>query len=185
MQVVTARPKALGVALALLLVAGVASPARANLWSGACALQVAVTFDSPVRPPVAGPSYEIEASGAADLDVTTSGLQACAITLGGSTFGATSATGRGAAVAWSCAETVAFGSWEQFFDAEGPAGFTGSHILTGPWGAWTLHVQNPALNVVGVGELTIHPADAGKTIGCGVGSIQSLRMVGVLVFQDP
>ena len=179
------RQKTLGAVLALLLVAGGASPARAGLWTGACTVQVAISFDFPVRPPIASTSYTIDAWGAADLDVTTAGLQSCAVTLGGSAFSGTSAHGDGSAVVWSCAETVALGSWDQSFDEEGPANFAGTHVLTGSWGAWTLHVQTPSLNVIGVGELTLHPSDATKTLGCGVGSVESVTMVGTLVFQDP
>lgn len=179
------RKKALGVALALLLVAGAASPARANLWTGACALRVRLTFDSAVRPPVASPSYDLQALPAADLDVTAPGIQPCAVTLSGSTFGTTAAEGSGSALAWSCGGTLGVGSWHQSFDAEGPGGFDGTHVLTGAWGSWTLHVQTPSLNVLGVGELTLDPADATKTLGCGVGSIDSVSMIGVLVFQDP
>ena len=181
----TIRRKTLGAVLALLLVAGAASPARANLWTGTCALQVTISFDFPVRPPIASTSYRIEAWGAADLDVTTSGLQPCAATLAERAFSGTSVVGEGSAIVWSCEETVALGSWDQSFDAEGPPNFVGTHVLTGPWGAWTLHVQTPSLNVLGAGELTLHPLDATKTLGCGVGSIQSVTMVGVLAFQDP
>lgn len=185
MNVVTIRRRALGAVLALVLVTGGAPPARANLWTGSCLLQVTVSFDFPVRPPLASTSYRIEAWGAADLDVTTSGLQSCAATLAGRAFSGTSVVGEGSAVVWSCTETVAIGSWDQSFDAEGPPNFVGTHVLTGPWGAWTLHVQSPSLNVLGVGELTLHPLDATKTLGCGVGSIESVTMVGVLAFQDP
>lgn len=185
MDTTKTRRRMFGLALALCLVAGGASPARAGLWSGACALRVAITFDTPVRPPVASTSYTIEAIGAVDLDVLTPGLQSCAFTLTGSPAGATGAIGHGSALVWSCAETVALGSWHQSFEAEGPPAFSGTHVLTGSWGAWTLHVQTPALNVLGVGELTLDPSAATRTVGCGVGSIESVTMVGTLVFQDP
>ena len=181
----TTRRRIRSAALALCLVVGGASPARAGLWSGACALRVAITFDTPVRPPVASTSYAIEAIGAVDLDVLTPGLQSCAFTLTGRAAGATGAIGHGSAIVWSCAETVALGSWHQSFEEEGPPAFSGTHVLTGSWGAWTLHVQTPTLNVLGVGELTLDPSAATKTIGCGVGSIDSVTMAGTLVFQDP
>lgn len=179
------RPRLLGAALALLLVAGGAAPARADLWTGACALRVTLTFHSPVRPPLSAPGYDIEAAGAADLDLTTPGIQPCARTLSGGAFGTTQAGGSGSATAWSCGTTVARGSWDQSFDEEGPPGFSGSHVLTGTWGDWTLHVQTPSLNVVGVGELALQAVEATKTPSCATGSLQSLTMVGVLVFQDP
>lgn len=185
MKGVKVRRKVLGVTLALVVVAGAASPARANLWTGACALRLTIEFDSAVRPPLASPSYSLRATGAADLDVATPGIQPCATTLTGGAFGGTGAGGAGTALAWSCEGTLAIGSWEQSFDDEAPTGFSGTHVLTGAWGAWTLHVQTPTLNVVGVGEFTLDPADATKTVGCGVGSVGSVTMVGVLVFQDP
>lgn len=185
MNGVTARRKVLGVALALVVVAGTASPARASLWSGACALRLTIDFESAVRPPLASPNYTLSATGAADLDVLTPGVQPCAVTLADSNFSGTAAGGTGSALAWSCAGTVANGWWEQSFGAEGPDGFTGSHVLSGAWGAWTLHVQTPTPNVVGVGEFTLDPSDATKTLGCGVGSLGDVTMVGVLVFQDP
>jgi hypothetical protein len=179
------RPRLVGAALALLLVAGGSAPARADLWTGACALRVTLTFHSPVRPPLSAPGYDIEASGAADLDLTTPGIQPCARTLSGGAFGTTQAGGSGSAAAWSCGATVGRGSWDQSFDEEGPQGFSGSHVLTGTWGDWTLHVQTPSLNVVGVGNLALQAVEATKTPSCATGSLQSVTMVGVLVFQDP
>lgn len=179
------RPRLIGALLALLLVVAAAPPARAALWTGSCALRVTLSFRSPVRPPLSGPSYDIEATGAADLDLTRSGIQPCATTLTSSPTTGTGAGGSGSAIAWSCAGTVATGSWFQDFDAEGPAGFVGSHTLTGAWGAWTLEVQTPTPNVVGVGEFTLQAVEALKTPSCATGSLSSVTMVGVLVFQDP
>ncbi|MDQ3952422.1 MAG: hypothetical protein M3279_05590 [Actinomycetota bacterium] len=181
----TLRIRILGPLLALGLVAGGAAPARAELWTGACALRVTLTFHAPVRPPLSGPGYDLEASGAADLDLTKAGIQSCATTLTGSISSGTSAGGSGRAAAWSCGTTVASGSWSQSFDAEGPGGFVGTHTLTGTWGAWTLEVQNPTLNVVGVGEFTLQAAEALKTTSCATGSLSSVTMIGELVFQDP
>lgn len=178
-------PRFLGALLAVLLVAGPAAPAGADLWSGACALRVTVSFRADVRPPLSSPNYDITASGAADLDLTTPGIQSCAHTLSGEVFGSTAAGGSGNATVWSCAATVARGSWNQSFDAEGPASFSGTHVLTGSWGAWTLHVQSPTLNVVGVAELALQAAEAVKTPSCAAGSLSSVTMIGVLVFQDP
>ncbi|HEX2295164.1 MAG TPA: hypothetical protein VHN37_07640 [Actinomycetota bacterium] len=181
----TTRRTFLGVALALLLIAGAATPARAALWTGACALRATIDFHSPARAPLSTPSYGLSVTGAADLDLMTAGVQPCAFTLAGSAFGGTSAGGEGNAVVWSCAETVARGSWDQSFDDEGPAGFSGTHVLTGSWGAWTLHVQSSSLNAVGVGEMTLQAAEALETPSCAAGQLSSVTMVGVLVFQDP
>lgn len=179
------RPRLLGALLSLLLVAGGAAPARADLWSGACALRVTMSFRSPARPPLSSPNYDISASGAADLDPTTGGIQPCVHTLSGDVLGSTAASGSGNALAWSCGTTVARGSWSQGFGAEGPAAFSGSHVLTGTWGAWTLQINSPTLNVVAVGELTLQAAEATKTPSCAAGSLSDVTMVGVLVFQDP
>lgn len=180
-----ARPRLLGALLTLLLIAGATSPARADLWTGACTLRVEVTFRSPARPPLSSPNYDIQAYGAVDLDPTTSGIQPCVRTLSGEVFGGTFAGGSGTALAWSCAATLARGSWSQSFDAEGPPAFSGSHVLTGAWGAWTLQVQSASLNVVGVGELALQAAEAVKTPSCATGYLSSVTMIGTLVFQDP
>lgn len=185
MTTTTLRIRILGPLLALVLVAGSAAPARADLWTGACTLRVTLYFHAPVRPPLSGPNYDIEASAAADLDLTKPGAQACATTLTGTLSSGTAGGGSGTAAAWSCGTTVASGSWQQSFDAEGPAGFFGTHTLTGTWGAWTLEVQSQSLNVVGVGEFTLQAAEALKTPSCVSGSISSVTMIGELVFQDP
>ncbi|HEX2196814.1 MAG TPA: hypothetical protein VHJ76_07795 [Actinomycetota bacterium] len=181
----TSRHRVVGPLLALVLIAGAAPPARAALWTGACALRVTLHFRSPVRPPISGPNYDIEATGAADVDLTKSGIQPCTTTLTSSPTTGTGAGGSGSAIAWSCAATVATGSWFQTFDAEGPDGFIADHTLTGSWGAWTLHVQTPTPNVVGVGEFTLQAAEATKTPSCATGVLNSVTMVGTLVFQDP
>lgn len=169
--------------VALAAVVNSASPALADPITGACALRLTIQFESAVRPPVAAPSYGLEATGAADLDVTTPGIQPCAVTLSSDASTETSAQGNGSALAWSCTGTLGQGSWEQSFGEEGPAGFDGTHVLTGAWGSWTLHLQSRSLKVAGVGELTLDPADATKTLGCGVGSTGSVTMIGVVVFQ--
>lgn len=179
------KPRLLGALLALLLVTGGATPARAALWSGTCAVQVTIAFRAPLRPPLSAPNYDISAGGAADLDPTTGGMQPCARTLSTEVFGTTAAGGSGHAIAWSCGTTLATGSWEQGFGAEGPAPFSGSHVLTGSWGAWTLAIHSTELNVIAVGELALQASEAGKTRSCATGSLESVTMVGVLVFQDP
>jgi hypothetical protein len=179
------RRRLAGAALTLLLVAGPTAPARADLWTGSCALRVTLSFDTAVRPPLGSPSYDIDAEPAADLDLTTGGIQPCVRTLSSEAFGTTSASGNGDATAWSCGATFARGSWIQTFDAEGPQPFSGTHVLTGSWGNWVLQVQSPSLNVVGIGDFTLQAAEATKTPSCATGSLQSVTMVGVLVFQDP
>lgn len=185
METTRARPRLVAVLLTLLFVAGATGPAHAGLWTGACDVLVQISFRSPTRPPLSSPNYDIQVTGAVDLDPTTPGLQPCVHTLSGEAFGATFAGGSGNALAWSCAGTVARGSWSQSFGAEGPAPFSGTHVLTGPWGAWTLQVQSHSLNVVGVGNFVLQAAEATKTPSCATGSLSSVTMIGTLVFQDP
>jgi hypothetical protein len=173
------------IALALVLVTAAATPARADLWSGACTVRVTLSFRAPVRPPLSSPNYDLVLTGATDLDPLTSGVQACARTLSSEAFGNTGGGGSGTATAWSCGGTLGRGPWHQGFGAEGPPAFSGTHILTGTWGAWTLHVQSSTLNVVGVAELALQAAEATKTPSCATGSLESVTMVGVMVFQDP
>ena len=185
MDTTKARPRLLGALLTLLLVTAGTTPARADLWTGACTVRVEIFFRSPARPPLSSPNYDLEVTGAVDLDPTTAGIQPCVRTLSDEPFGATFAGGSGNATAWSCAGTVARGSWSQSFDAEGPPPFSGTHVLTGAWGAWTLQIQSSSLNVIGVGELALQAAEAVKTPSCATGSLSSVTMIGTLVFQDP
>lgn len=179
------RPRLLCTILATLVVVAGAAPARADLWTGACALRVTIDFRAPVRPPLSGPNYDLYAVPGADLDLTQGGMQSCARTLSSQPLGSTSAEGWGTATAWSCGTTLARGGWTQAFDEEGPQEFSGTHVLTGTWGAWTLHIQSHDLHVVGVGEFTLAPTDAGKTPTCATAALESVTLVGTIVFQDP
>ena len=165
--------------------ASVVPPAHAGLWSGACAVRVTMDFRSPVRPPLASAGYDLSLEGLVDLDLTKSGMQSCVTTLTGEATGGTYAGGSGVASVWSCAGVVAQGTWHQSFDPEGPDGFSGTHALTGGWGAWTLSVANSSLNVLGAGELTLQAVETLKTPSCATGTLSSVTMVGTLVFQDP
>ncbi|MDQ4124389.1 MAG: hypothetical protein M3134_02155 [Actinomycetota bacterium] len=179
------RPRLLGAVLATIVVVAGAAPARADLWTGSCALRVTIEFRAPVRPPLSGPNYDLYALPGADLDLTQGGAQSCVRTLSSQPVGSTSAEGSGTATAWSCGTTLARGSWTQAFDTEGPQEFSGTHVLTGTWGAWTLHIQSHDLHVIGVGELTLDPSDAAKTSSCATTALESVTLVGTIVFQDP
>jgi hypothetical protein len=167
------------------LIATTVTPAQANLWTGACALRITVNFRSPARPPLTSTGYDLDVAGLADLDLTRPGVQSCAATLSGEPTTETWVAGSGFASVWSCGASLGTGTWHQTFDPEGPGGFSGSHTFAGSWGAWTLQVANPTLNVVGAGEFTLQAVEATKTPGCAIGQIQSVTMVGTLVFQDP
>lgn len=179
------RPRFLGVVLATLVVVSGATPARADLWTGSCVLRVMIDFRAPVRPPLSGPNYDIYAGPGADLDLAQGGAQSCVRTFSSQPVGSTFAEGFGTATAWSCGTTLARGSWTQVFDEEGPQEFSGTHVLTGTWGAWTLHVQSHDLRVLGVAELTLDPLEAGKTPTCATAALESLTLAGTIVFQDP
>jgi hypothetical protein len=167
------------------LFASMVPPAQAGLWSGACAVRVTINFRSPVRPPLDNVAYDLTLEGLSDLDLTKAGTQSCVTTLTGEATGGTYAGGSGVASVWSCAGVVAQGTWHQSFDPEGPQGFSGTHALTGGWGAWTLSVANSSLNVLGAGELTLQAVEALKTPTCATGTLSSVTMVGTLAFQDP
>lgn len=181
------RPKSIASTLAAaVLVVAAAPPARANLWTGVCTLRLTIQFRSPAQAPLDNPTYDLDVAGLADLDPVRSGTQPCAATFSGTPpFTETSVDGTGSASVWSCAAVVGRGSWDQSFGPEGPAGFTGSHTLSGTWGAWTIEVLSPTLNVVGAGHFTLQAVEATKTPQCVAGSIDSLTLVGEVVFQDP
>lgn len=179
------RRKFLVAAAVAALFASTAPPAHAGLWSGACGVSLTIDFRSPVRAPLDNVAYDMTLVGLQDLDLTRPGTQSCITTLTGEVMGGTWAGGSGIASVWSCGASVAQGTWHQSFDPEGPEGFSGTHALTGSWGAWTLSVANTSLNVLGVGELTLQAVEATKTPSCAVGTLQSVTMVGTLVFQDP
>lgn len=172
--------------VAVALVAGGVTPARANLWTVTCSLRITLAFRSPVRPPLANPTYDLDVAGLADLDIGRVGTQPCASTLTGTQpLIGTGVWGSGFAPVWSCGLSLGSGSWNQSFDSEGPAGFSASHTITGSWGAWTVEVLSPSLNVVGVGEFTLQAVEALKTPQCASGVLDSVTMVGQMVFQDP
>lgn len=179
------RKRFLMAATAAALFASVVPPAQAGLWSGACAVLVTIDFRSPVRAPLDNVAYDLTLESLTDLDLTKAGMQSCVTTLTGEATGGTWAGGSGIASVWSCAGVVAQGTWHQSFDPEGPEGFSGTHALTGGWGAWTLSVANSSLNVLGAGELTLQAVEALKTPSCAAGTLSSVTMIGTLVFQDP
>lgn len=170
-----------------------AGQAGANaLFTGACAVRVRVDFASPgIRLSGTSPNYNISLEGAVDLDPLSSGTQACAITFDTlEPLRRTAASGSGNSTFWSCTSVVASGSWNQsFVDRNGqqsPSPVFGSHSLFGTWDAWTLEVTSPGLNFIGVAELTLDGVPQNqKVTDCPLSSVQSLTMIGTMVFQDP
>ncbi|MGH2684830.1 MAG: hypothetical protein ACRDJP_05110 [Actinomycetota bacterium] len=153
-----------------------ASPADAAIWSGACALDVTFTFQSPVRSgaiALSHPGYNLSASGQ------------CAITLDiGNPLRTTAVIGSGTSDAWTCEAALGSGTWNQDFDPD-PPDVLGSHRLDGVWDAWTLVVQDPGLTFLGVAELVVDPSQPDALVRCLTGGLTSLRTTGVMVFQDP
>jgi hypothetical protein len=179
--------------VALCALAGLLLPfpsASASLWSGTCALDVTFSFSSPVRrlDPLAltRPSYSISVAPAVDLDPLTGGSQPCAVTLSGTNpFRETSVSASGTSTLWTCEATSAGGSWTQGWNGSPPS-VNGSHLITGGSDAWTMVVHNgPPPTFAGSMELVIHPDDAGKLAQCELNGVSSLKMTGVMVFQDP
>lgn len=163
----------------------------ASVWTGACVLDLTFHFNSLIRLTGTAPDYSIDVSPAADLDLTKSGSQACAITLDPLEPSRTTevVAEDGSSTLWSCSSVLGSGSWDQGWRDGGgsssPPSFLGSHTITGTWGEWVLTVSSPSLNVIGVANLTIAPEDAAKIDRCPLTGLASVTMTGVLVFQDP
>lgn len=178
-------------AQAFVLVVGLAVPSHASLFTGACTIEVILNFDSPVRATDTFPDYTLTIQGGTDLDSGRAGNQACITSLDfvdplRRTFG----EGVGDSTTWTCSSTFSSGTWYQTWqDQQGqfsPPPLTGSHTLIGSWNAWVLEVVSPSLNYVGVGHLRVAPEHQGAiSNGCLGRGIDSLKLVGNLVFQDP
>lgn len=162
----------------LVAVSGFMPTSSADIWTGSCALTLKFSFDSPVRSVTAkvltAPGYAISA---------TAGT--CVVSLDFlNPLRSTSIGGGGSSVMWTCESVLGSGSWDQSWSPDPPA-VSGFHILSGSWGAWTLVVNDGSLNFAGTISLTLHPLDAAKTVQCVTSGITSVRMTGVMVFEDP
>lgn len=154
-------------------------PAQASVWTGACPVQVDFSFGSKVRSAatLSRPSYSVSISNALGLP--------CAVSLEVSQpLRTTSGGGNGTSLVWTCESTYASGSWSQQWSPSLPP-VSGSHVITGTWGDWTLIATSSSLNYAGVAALTVHPLQAAKLLQCETGGITSLSMLGTMVFQDP
>jgi hypothetical protein len=162
------------IALCAALVGAIATPANASVWTGACVISVTFNFTSPVEAVGTSPDYTLSGSG---------GL--CGVSL--DVFNPTRTTlidGGGSSRSWTCGSTVGEGTWDESWNPNPPAVF-GNHLITGTWGDWTIVVSNSSLSFAGVAEMTVDPSDAGKLVQCARTGISSLKMIGVLTFQDP
>lgn len=166
-------------------------PARSEvLWTATCTLTVTFRFNSPVRTTGTAPTYDITVAPALDLDPTWDGTQPCVSTFSGTEPGRTTSVTASSTntTLWTCGAVVSRGNWSQSWrDRHGvldPPPQTGSHFITGTWGAWTMELENLGLSLVGAIALTVHPDDAGKLASCQ-GGFTSLKMVGQQIVQDP
>jgi hypothetical protein len=159
-----------------------APQANATIFSGACAIGLTFQFSRPVTAIPSTVSYDVSSSAPAGLTLSNGSCLTDTNPL--QPFRPTSASGSGEAVSWSCEAVVGFGSWQQSFNPDPPP-MEGVHSIHGTWGNWTMVVRNSALNYTGEMALTVDPFDAAKAAQCASGGISSLRMVGVMHFQDP
>lgn len=165
---------------ALLLLIPLAAPAEAGIWTGSCPVSVQVSFNSPIRLADTHPGYSISMS--SFLPDT------CVVTLDPlAPLRSTGGGGNGSSTLWSCSSVLASGSWSQSWtgDTSNPPSVSGSHVITGTWDDWVLEIVNPSLSFTGVAHLRLAPIEQLKTLNCATGSVSSISMVGVLVFQDP
>lgn len=181
------RKTALGVGVTLALIMTPMPQAHAILFTGACAVELTFEFHSPVRSISNGPAapdYDIWGVGADDV---TAPLDPCAALLTAPNIGKdTDISAAGSSTLWTCESTVGGGGWNQGWEGQLPTIWNGIHWIEGTWGSWTMEVVdlNPQA-FVGFIELTVHPDDIGKLSTCLTSGIDSLRMTGVMVFQDP
>lgn len=154
--------------------------AEASIWTGACPIEVNFSFNSRVRTAtsLSAPTYTVSISNF---------LLPCAVTLNvNQPLRSTSGGGGGGSILWTCESTLAQGSWSQSWGSGFPAVTSGSHVITGTWGAWTMAVASSSLNFAGVAELTISPFEpVDKLAECELAGIRDISMVGTMVFQDP
>jgi hypothetical protein len=183
------------IALCSVLVGALAPAARAGVFTGTCILNVAFTFDTPIRSVTSGTAsgpeaamavgYEVSASNGADVNPVKAGQQGCVIDVDPlDPFRGTAASGGGTAVSWTCEDVVAGGSWNQEFFPD-PDPMFGSHTIVGTWGNWVMEVHNPSLTFTATINLTVAPSDVRKLQECETNGITELQMVGVMHLQDP
>jgi hypothetical protein len=179
----------LSVALASCLLLLVAPVARGSVFTGTCVLNLTFNFDSPIKAAALSQgrnvSYSISASPAADLNPLDGGSQPCVVDTNAlNPFRPTDASGSGQAIAWTCEAAAGTGSWDQSWTPD-PVSVSGAHAITGTWGNWHMVVNNASLSFTGSMDLTVAASDATKLSQCAGAGISSLRMTGVMHFQDP
>lgn len=156
--------------------------------NGVCTLDMTFTFTSSPTLLGSSPGYTIS------VDETNSGctldtLQSIPVDGSGS-----AAAGSGGTSLSRCGVLAGIGPWNQSFEGKAPAVIGGTHVVSGTWESATMVVTgfpgHTLTYFTGVIELAPHPdeplANAGKTNTCANGgSVSSIRMLGVQVFNDP
>lgn len=166
----------------------VSSAGATVLVNGVCTLDMTFTFSSSPTLLGSSPGYTIsvnETNSGCTLDT----LDEIPVDASGS-----AAAGSGGTSLAKCSVLAGVGPWNQSFEGKAPAVFDGSHVVSGTWEGATMVVTgypgHALTYFTGVIELVPHPSEplvnAGKTNTCvNGGSVLSIRMLGVQVFNDP
>lgn len=170
----------LATGVAVVLMWSATPPAQASIFSGSCPIQVNFTFESRVSglPTLSAPGYSVTISNYSGIPCVVAPDLAQPLRL-------TSGGGNGSSSIWTCEATLGQGSWSQSWGSGFPAVTSGSHLISGTWGSWTMLVRSSSLNFIGLAELTINPSQASGLVQCEQSGISSLSMIGTMVFQDP
>lgn len=153
-----------------------ASPARAELFSGACLLDMELSLPAASSlTSVTGYSISI-VSGTCATDRIDQIIQT---TGGGGGSGITEAL---------CGNGAGVGGWTQYWS--GLPTVTGTHVLTGANGSWKIVLTNVVAipNFQSVIYATPQPLDldsATGSVSCALGTSKTVRLLGVQVFEDP
>lgn len=153
-----------------------ASPARADLFAGACLLDLELNLPATVSPDSVTPyTFEI-LSGTCAVGSPGHELQ-------------TTTGGSGSGISLSkCGNGAGIGPWDQWFSDLTPAHAT--HVFSGTWGAGQIVVTNllESPNFQSVIYTMPHPLAPLTAVGpaeCALSTSSSIMLLGVQVFEDP
>lgn len=173
---------------------GTVQPAQAGIFSGVCSLELVFHFSgSGMNGTTSAPDYEIEVRPfLADFDpLGWSGAQPCVVSgdIENPARDTFVTADNGDSTIFSCAAVAGGGNWDQgwlrFNGQSAPASVDGNHTIEGTWDNWVLTATNSSLTFTGAVQLRLSPFEHLTAARCATGNIQSLRMVGLFVFQDP
>lgn len=181
--------KRTGVLVAMLAVAMLtaAVPARANLFSGTCLLNVTISFPGKLK--IAPTSnYAVTVTPAVDLDGGTSGDQSCAATFTGlEPRRKTTVTVDEDTInsSLSCLLFDASGEWTQSFTPATPPQVTAApYHITGSPAAPIIDILSDDGAFIGA-IVMVAPFFALDATACSGSGISSVSYTAVQVFQDP